>query len=108
MRHSSRIPIALLCVLFLIFAVDRDNQALAADPGPTWTWQSPLPQGNDLYGVWGSGPDNVYAVGLYGTIVYYDGVSWVVQTSGTTQSLFDIWGSSAIDVYAVGDALLRN
>ena len=108
MRPSIHIPSVLLVLFLLVFAVDGKSPALAADPGPTWTWQSPLPQGNDLYGVWGSGPEDVYAVGLNGTIVYYDGVSWVVQTSGTTQNLFDIWGSSATDVYAVGDVLLRS
>ena len=34
-----------------------------------WCWQNPLPQGNQLNGIWGSDADNVWAVGQNGTIV---------------------------------------
>jgi len=45
-------------------------------PGPprlcspdNWCWENPQPQGNGLYGVWGADPNNVWAVGLFGTIL---------------------------------------
>jgi len=41
-----------------------------------WCWHNPLPQGHDLRAVWGSGPDDVIAVGAYGTILRYDGTGW--------------------------------
>ncbi len=40
-----------------------------------WEWQNPLPQGNDLNGVWGSSGSDVFAVGKSGTILHYDGSS---------------------------------
>jgi hypothetical protein len=70
---------------------------------PEWTWQNPLPQGHDLYGIWGSGPDSVFAVGAYGTILHYDGNQWRSMESGTTVSLSNVWGSSSSNVFAVGD-----
>ena len=41
----------------------------------TWTPVA-VPPANDLYGVNGSGPTNVYAVGDTGSILHYDGVRW--------------------------------
>ncbi len=35
-----------------------------------WQWQNPLPQGNSLLGVWGSGPGDIFAVGGYGAILH--------------------------------------
>lgn len=37
--------------------------------GDRWSWRNPLPQGNSLYGVWGTDPSNIWAVGSDGTIV---------------------------------------
>ena len=34
-----------------------------------WCWRNPLPQGNPLNGVWGSGESDVWAVGSGGTIL---------------------------------------
>ena len=53
--------------------------------------------------VWGSSPNDVYAVGVQGQVVHYDGDAWqiVFSTSGFG-TLYDVWGSSAEDVFAVG------
>jgi len=57
-----------------------------------------------LYGVWGTGSDNVYAVGNSGTILHYDGEAWNVDADlATYVNLRDIWGSSADDIWVVGD-----
>jgi hypothetical protein len=55
-----------------------------------------------LYGVWGSSGSDVFAVGEAGTILHYDGATWIPMSSGTTDSLFGVWGSSGSDVFAVG------
>ncbi len=55
-----------------------------------------------MYGVWGLGPENVYAVGFYGYILHYDGSNWSEMTSPTTYSLNSVWGSGPNDIYAVG------
>ena len=44
----------------------------------------------------------MWAVGEGGTILYYDGVTWTSQTSGTTEDLLGLWGTSASDIWAVG------
>lgn len=68
-----------------------------------WAWQNPLPTGNDLKGVWGSSASNVYAIGKCGTILRYNGSSWVSLACGTTVTLYGVWGSSPNNVYAVGE-----
>jgi len=67
-----------------------------------------------LYGVWGSAPDDVWAVGgtsdnpdFGGVIWHYDGAMWnAIDTSsirsGGLPTLFKVWGRHADDVYAVG------
>lgn len=70
---------------------------------PEWTWQNPLPQGNMLRAVWGSGPNDVFAVGAAGTILHFDGSQWSIMNSGTTEWLGGVWGSSSSDVFVVGD-----
>ena len=56
-----------------------------------------------LTGVWGSRATDVFAVGHGGTILHYDGVSWIAQAS-TAQFLNGVWGSDSTHVFAVGDA----
>ena len=56
----------------------------------------------DLYGVWGTGPEDVFAVGSGGAILHYDGEEWSVQDSGVTVRLYAVWGSSSSNVFAVG------
>jgi hypothetical protein len=72
-----------------------------------WEWQNPLPQGNPLYGVWGSSSSDVFAVGAAGTVLHCDGSTWSGMTSGTTNSLSGVWGSSSSNVFAVGGTILH-
>ena len=55
----------------------------------------------DLFGVWGSSGNDVYAVGWGENVLHYDGYTWSEMESGTT-GLNDVWGSSSTDVFAVG------
>ncbi|AKU93932.1 hypothetical protein AKJ09_00596 [Labilithrix luteola] len=50
-------------------------------------------------GIWGSGKNDVWAVGSNGTVGHYDGTSWTALSTGVKQSLFGVWGSSATDVW---------
>ena len=68
-----------------------------------WTWQNPLPQGNNLNGIWGSSAGNIFAVGDAGTIIHSDGTAWSTMSSSITGTLRDVWGSSATNVFAVGE-----
>ena len=93
--------------------------ALGAVPANCWpagtdcsTVTTLLGTNAELTSVWGSGPDDVWAValGLQGspltaspTVLHWDGSAWSSVESGTTHPLWDIWGSTADDVWAVGD-----
>ena len=61
----------------------------------------------NLYGVWGTAMDNVWAVGATGTVLHKTAAGdggWAVDASlGITQALYSVWGSSATDVWTVGD-----
>ena len=51
----------------------------------------------------GSGSSDVWAVGLEGTILHWDGDSWTRQTAGTDAGLFSVWAANAHDAWAVGE-----
>lgn len=67
-----------------------------------WGWENPLPQGNLLIDVSCPVPTMCKAVGVYGTIVSWDGTGWSDDTSGTTAWLFDVSCASATMCKAVG------
>jgi hypothetical protein len=58
----------------------------------------------NLIGVWGSSASDVFATGVGGVILRYDGSTWSPMRSGTSETLFDVWGGSASDAFAVGSA----
>lgn len=55
-----------------------------------------------LFKVWGSGKDNVFAVGQNGVVLQYDGVSWTELLVGASDDLIAVWGTGPEDVVAVG------
>jgi hypothetical protein len=67
-----------------------------------WTWDNVGPQAADLYGVWGSGPSDVWFVGAAATILHWDGHTFTAPDSGTSCELRGIWGSGPSDVWVVG------
>ena len=71
---------------------------------PTVTAWSEVASGTteNLNGVWGTSPTDVYAVGRAGTILHYDGTGWSAMASGTSEGLHAVWGTSPSDIYAVG------
>jgi photosystem II stability/assembly factor-like uncharacterized protein len=56
-----------------------------------------------FHGVWGSGPDDVFAVGTAGAILHFDGSSWVLLPGPSSESLRGCWGSGPTRVFAVGE-----
>jgi hypothetical protein len=73
--------------------------------------------GGDLYRVWGSGTDDIWAVGANlidgtGIIRHWNGTVWSFATGDTTNHpLWNIWGSDKSDAWAVADygiVALRN
>ncbi|MGB0716057.1 MAG: hypothetical protein ACPGXK_09275 [Phycisphaerae bacterium] len=53
--------------------------------------------------VFGFGPDDVYAVGVAGGFIRYDGVQWTsIETGQNDKNLWGIWGQSPDDMWIVG------
>ena len=55
-----------------------------------------------LRGIWGSGPNDVWIVGLGGDILHWNGSALSAVASGTTEPFNAIWGSGPNDIWAVG------
>ena len=83
--------------------------------GSTWKRMGGLPEipGSEhwyqraLFGIWASSPDDVFAVGSYGTILHYDGnqeENWTVMEVPELGNInfHDVWGTLGRDVVAVG------
>jgi hypothetical protein len=56
-----------------------------------------------LRGIWGSAPDDLFAVGSGGAIFRYDGVRWYAMQSPTQLELRAVWGFGPTEVYAAGE-----
>jgi hypothetical protein len=58
-----------------------------------------------LQDVWGTSASNIYAVGVGGTVLRYDGTSWsrVTVPVSTTPTLWSVFGTSANDIYVGGN-----
>lgn len=69
-----------------------------------WCWHHPLPQGQSLYGLWGTSGSDVWAVGDGGTAMHYDGQTWSLQNTGTKNALNGVWSASAGSAWVVGDS----
>ncbi len=75
--------------------------------------QMTTPTTEDLWGVWGAAPNDLWAVGGRGqgagqaTLLHYDGVAWTQVALPPLQranvfAFFKVWGTSANNVYVVG------
>ena len=69
-----------------------------------WCWLHPLPQGNALLGMWGTGPSDIWAVGDGGTALHYDGQTWALQNTGTKTNLNGVYAPAAGVAVIVGDS----
>jgi len=93
------------------------TQLVSQVPAAWERWS--LPGDDALYGVWGTSASDVFAVGVQGVILHYDGSTWSTMASFATCGcwddlhaphgyedmsgcLFGVWGSAWNDVYAVG------
>ncbi len=105
MPNSMRIPalvaVALCYLLGLMLVAPLPIHAAVSPDG--WGTQS---SGTSLTlrDVWGSSASDMYACGVDGTVLHYNGTAWSPVSSNTTGDLYSIWGSSADDIFAVGEA----
>jgi hypothetical protein len=92
--------------LFLLIA----SSPASAVVGQDWNWANPTPTGNTFLDVVEGDGGLLVAVGGFGIIVTSpDGVSWVPQTSGTTNYLRGItWSGSQFVVVGEGGTILTS
>jgi hypothetical protein len=86
-------------------AVVEDEVAVVEDDSPM-VFKEITIEGDNLKAIaslWGTNPNNVYAVGGGGQILHWDGNQLTKMTSGTSKLLRDVWGSGPNDIFAVGD-----
>ncbi len=92
-----------------VFAVGEGGTVVHFD-GTAWTT---LRSGSPytLWGIWGSSPTDIWAVGgdvmrsVDSVLLHYDGTTWTEETSVSKPNdmYFKIWGSGADDVWAVSE-----
>jgi hypothetical protein len=80
----------------------------AAGCWPAGTDCASLPDIIRSNGVWGSGPNDVWAVGVSrvtgaGTVLHYDGATWTRSDVGIVPPLRDVTGRGPDDIWMVGD-----
>lgn len=104
--------------------LDRDPSAMfkvwAAAPDDVWVvgsqgvilhydgqaWEQQLAgTGNDLISLWGTGPDDIVAVGgrSIGTVARFDGTSWSAEEIGRIAGLNGVWMHDGGDAAIVGN-----
>ncbi len=85
-----------------VFATTSQGGGVLHYNGTSWTPMTSGTEGMDFSGgVWGTGTDNVYAVGG-DKVWHYDGSSWQLAASVSANSLRRVWGSNAMNIFAVG------
>ena len=83
--------------------VSTGTGAVYRGRGRGWTLEHQVSEkGAPLNAVWGSGPEDVWAVGDRGLVVHYNGKEWTRVEVPTVMSLTAITGTSATDVIAGG------
>lgn len=91
-----------------ILTLQGDTEITAAFAPQTctkdhWCKDEPLPKEiGELRKVWGSSDKDVWAVGLDGLMVRFDGLRWYRHDGMTRQGLLGLWGSAATNIWAAG------
>jgi hypothetical protein len=69
--------------------------------GRDWNLTYSTPNGR-LFSIWGSGSDDIWIGGDWGTLVHWDGTRFIEFKSGQSSPISSIWGSSGRDIWANG------
>ncbi|MDP2274098.1 MAG: hypothetical protein Q8N23_36090 [Archangium sp.] len=77
--------------------------ACGGPTGPLWEKSESKTQ-ERLNALYGFAPDDVWAAGMNGTVLHFDGSAWTAMSSGTSRNLTSIWGIGPSDIWFVGEA----
>lgn len=87
--------------VFMVGGTAEQGEVFHFD-GQSWT-EMTVPAVGQLIWVFGFSPSDVYAVGVAGGFIRYDGNQWTqVETGQADKSLWGIWGRSPDDMWIVG------
>jgi hypothetical protein len=64
-----------------------------------WCFKNPRPASVNLGAVWGTSPTDIWAGGGAGSVLHYDGTTWIGLTNILTTTLTSIQGSASNDVW---------
>lgn len=97
--------------------------AIARYDGSTWQAFDTGFEGTTFYGIWGSSPNDVWAVGgphqgtppenqVGDVVLHFNGSDWTrvsvpyleAKPASAQKNLFKVWGANATDVFIVGDS----
>ena len=92
----------------LVFFSGCSDDSVSPGGGPStieWTVEEPKLLSYGLTSVWAASPSDVFAVGVRGGAVHFDGSRWEEMETGLSDrvDLQDVFGVSALCVYAVGE-----
>ena len=78
--------------------------------GYTWTYTDRGYFARPIFGFWGMGPNDTWAVGQQGYVSHWDGTTWQTAITHVGQnpigeSIWAIWGTSNDDFWVVGDEI---
>ncbi len=81
-----------------------DVPVLLGWDGAAWTSVVLPPTGDSggLFKIWGSGADDVSAIGDRGLALHFDGAAWSTQPTGDLADLISVWGRASDEHLAVG------
>ncbi|MBX3220318.1 MAG: hypothetical protein KF795_07335 [Labilithrix sp.] len=82
-------------------ASDCVSELLSCEEAPWCPVPTTVSTRYALTSVWGSGKNDVWAVGSGGTIIHYDGAAWSRTPTPVKSTFRAVWGRSATDVWAV-------
>ncbi len=83
------------------------TKEMAACESVSWCLTStPLSPQHRLTAAWGTGKEDVWAVGSGGTILHYDGSKWAATPTGVRHTLHNVWGSGPRDIWVVSSTTL--
>ncbi|HIA03608.1 MAG TPA: hypothetical protein EYN66_17160 [Myxococcales bacterium] len=86
----------------VIFGVGQQGAIVARSADGVWLNQF-SPTIYDIRAISGNADDNIWAVGDFGLVLHYDGISWETLDSDLLVTLWGVWVAPTSEVFFVGN-----